>query len=740
MQFSKGLKCLGASALPLVLIYTAATPAFAEESPQERAAAPEGTHAHDPGKTPIELEDIVVTARRRAESLQSVPVSVTAISGQTLAAEGVRNVIDLQFHTPGLTTVGAGGSRTQTNFAMRGQTQTYGGAFAGVASYFADIPIISQATASFLDLQNVQVLKGPQGTLFGRNTTGGAVLFAPQRPTSEFGGYAMAKLGNYNLRHAEGALNVPIVSDVLAVRLNAQRIKRDGYTLNLTDGTYRDNVNSQAYRGSVLFTPSGGFSNYLVVEYSRVNDSGGSFMMNAVRPNSLVAQIYPDTLQYVQTQNARGPRVIESDVNTFNKSKQLVIVNETTYQVFSDLSLKNIFGYQRFDQNFVTDQDGSSFNILWFPQSVHTKLVTDEFQLSGKALNGNLSFIGGLYYEQLSPTGITAIHAQIFGNPNGVASNQRRDGSKAIYGQATYDLSDILPGLKFTAGGRYTWDIRKLDLLDGTPDLTAKFKAPTYNFSLDYRIDLGVLVYLATRRGYKSGGFNAHAPTPELTAFQPEYITDYEAGLKADWHFQGMAGRTNISVYTGNYSDIQKNEAIPVNGKLLTATLNAASGTIRGADFETSIRPASWLNLSAFYSYTDAFYKSFPSPEGDATASEFANTPKTKLGATAEITAPLAGDYGSLSFRGSYYHQSHQYFWDLNFNNPESRAPGYNLVNLRAEWSNIGGKPLSVAFFGTNIFNTKYMQQGNPLAAALGFNSVAYGDPRMYGAELRFDF
>ncbi|ARR55254.1 hypothetical protein HY78_18290 [Rhizorhabdus wittichii DC-6] len=414
MQVSKGLKSLGVSALPLALIYTAATPAFAQENPQARALAPEESH----DKAPIALEDIVVTARRRAESLQSVPVSVTAISGRALAAEGVRNVIDLQFHTPGLTTVGAGGSRTQTAFAMRGQTQTYGGAFPGVASYFADIPIISQATASFLDLQNVQVLKGPQGTLFGRNTTGGAVLFAPQRPTNDFGGYAMAKLGNYNLRHAEGALNIPIVSDVLAVRLNGQRIKRDGYTLNLTDGRYRDNVNSQAYRGSVLFTPPGGFSNYLVMEYSRVNDSGGSFMMNAVRPNSLVAQIYPDIVQYVQAQNARGPRRIESDINTFNRSRQIVIVNESIYQLLPELSVKNIFGYQRFDQNFITDQDGSSFNILWFPQSVHTKIVTDEFQLSGKALNGNLSFIGGLYYEQLSPTGITAIRAQIFGNPN----------------------------------------------------------------------------------------------------------------------------------------------------------------------------------------------------------------------------------------------------------------------------------------------------------------------------------
>lgn len=736
MQVSKGLKCLGVSALPFALICTATTPALAEESVQAGATTPEESS----DKEQIVLEEILVTARRREESLQAVPASVTAISGQTLAAEGVRNVIDLQFHTPGLTTVGAGGSRTQTNFAMRGQTQTYGGAFPGVASYFADVPLISQATASFLDIQSVQVLKGPQGTLFGRNTTGGAVLFVPQRPTSEFGGYVMAKLGNYDLRQAEGVLNVPIVSDVLAVRLSGQRIKRDGYTLNLTDGTYRDDINSQTYRGSVLLTPTSDLANFLVVEYSRVNDSGGSFMMNAVRPNSLVAQIYPDTLQFVQTQNARGPRLIESDVSTFNKSKQLIIVNETTYEISSDFSIKNIFGYQRFDQNFVTDQDGSPFNILWSPQSVHNKLVTDELQISGKALHDNLSFIGGLYYEKLSPTGVNAIRAQIFGNPNGIASNQRRDGSKAIYAQGTYDLSGILSGLKFTAGGRYTWDTRKLDLLDGTPDLTAKFRAPTYNFSLDYRIDPNVLVYIATRRGYKSGGFNAHAPTPELTAFQPEYITDYEAGIKADWHLNGMAGRTNISVYTGNYTDIQENEAIPVNGQLLTATLNAASGTIRGADFETNIRPASWLNLSAFYSYTDAFYKSFPSPEGDATASKFANTPRTKLGATAEITAPVGDDYGRLSFRASYYYQSHQYFWDLNFNNPESRAPGYDLVNLRAEWSNIAGKPLSLAFFGTNIFNTKYMQQGNPLAVALGFNSVAYGDPRMYGAELRFDF
>nr|WP_176392384.1 TonB-dependent receptor [Sphingomonas sp. CDS-1] len=740
MQGSKSLMRLGVSAFPLVLICMAASPAVAEENTQARAGASEKSSDSARGKAAIVLEDIVVTARRRAESLQTVPLSVTAISAEMLVAEGVKNIIDLQFHTPELTVVGGGGNRNQVTYAMRGQTQAYGGALPGVASYFADMPIINQASPPFLDLQNVQVLKGPQGTLFGRNTTGGAVLFAPQRPTSELDGYVMLKAGNYNLRHAEGAVNIPIVPDVLAVRFAGQRIKRDGYTLNLTTGKHRDNVNSYAYRGSVLFTPSGGFSDYLVVDGSGADDSGGTFMMNAVRPNSIVALVYPDIVQYVQTQNARGPRIIESDVTTSNRQHQLIVVNTATYEFTPNFSIKDIFGYQRFSQKLVTDQDGSPFNILWFPLQVHTKLITNEIQALGTALDGKLNIIAGFYYEKSSPSGSNSSQARVFGGPF-PSSASRHETSKAIYGQATYDLGDLLSGLKLTAGGRYTWDYRQYaDLLAGTPPLTARFTAPTYNFSLDYRINPNLFVYAATRRGYKSGGFNPTSPVPELAKFQPEYITDYEVGVKADWRIADVAGRTNLTLYTGNYTDVQKSQTVSVNGELVGATLNAAKGTVRGVDFETTVNPTTWLNLSAFYSYTDAFYKKFPSSEGNAVDSEFSNTPKTKIGLTGEIKAPLSDEDSAVSFRASYYHQSHQYLWDLNFNNPESRAPGYDLVNLRAEWSRIGGKPLSLALFGSNILNAKYVQQGNPLATVLGFNSVAYGDPRMYGAELRFEF
>lgn len=740
MQSSKGRMRLGVSALPLVFVCMASSPAVAQEARQLGAAALEKSSDPSLGKAGNALDEIVVTARRRAESQQSVPVSVTAISGEALAAAGVKNVIDLQFHTPELTVVGGGGNRNQVSYAMRGQTQAYGGALPGVASYFADMPIISQASPPFLDLQNVQVLKGPQGTLFGRNTTGGAVLFVPQRPTSDFGGYAMVKAGNYNLRHAEGALNVPIISDVLAVRIAGQRIKRDGYTLNLTDGSYRDDVNGYAYRASLLFTPSEKFTNYLVVDGSGANDSGGTFMMNVVRPNSTVATLYPGILQYVQNQIARGPRTVGSDVKTSNKQNQLIVVNAATYEFTPNFSIKDIFGYQRFTQKLVTDQDGSSYNILWFPMQIHSKLVTNELQALGTALNGKLNVIAGFYYEKSSPTGSNASQARVFGNLS-PSSASRHETSKAIYGQASYDLGTIVSGLKLTAGGRYTWDDRKYaNLLTMAPPLSASFTAATYNFSLDYRINPAVFLYAATRRGYKSGGFNPTSPIPALSKFEPEYITDYEVGIKTDWRLAGAAGRTNLTVYTGNYTDIQKSQTVLAGGRLVGVTLNAAEGRVRGADFETSVNPTSWLSLSGFYSYTDASYKKFPSSLGNAVDSEFSNTPKIKLGVSGEIKVPLSDNNGSVSVRGSYYHQSHQYLTDLNFNNPESRAPGYNLVNLRAEWSEIGGKPLSIALFGSNIFNTKYIQQGNAVATSLGFNSVAYGDPRMYGAELRLEF
>src|ERR1700722_5724243 len=220
---------------------TYAAPVFAQTAASDQAGARE------------ELEEIIVTARRREENLQSVPIAITAIDDTALRARTVQDPIDLQFMVPSLSiTTGAGGSYT-----LRGLGQGFGGSAPAVVSYIDEVAQFTQVPQiQFFDLQNVQVLNGPQGTLFGRNTIGGAILFTSQRPTDTLEGYAQIRGGNYDLREAEGALNIPLIDDTLMLRVAGQSRQRDGYERNVITGVRSDDVGQQAGRVGLTWRPT----------------------------------------------------------------------------------------------------------------------------------------------------------------------------------------------------------------------------------------------------------------------------------------------------------------------------------------------------------------------------------------------------------------------------------------------------------------------------------------------------
>ena len=205
------------------------------------------------------IEEIIVVARRREESLQKVPVAITALSSESIRRSDIRSAVDLQRQVPSLSVVGALG-RNEEALTIRGLRQTgeFLGAGAGpaVVSYFAEAPVRSGGPGLYLDLRSVQVLKGPQGTLFGRNTTGGAILYEPVRPSSEFAGYARITAGDYGRLDGEAAINFPVMSDRLMVRIAGQKQTRDGFTEDVVKGIDYDNRDNYSTRIGVLFRPS----------------------------------------------------------------------------------------------------------------------------------------------------------------------------------------------------------------------------------------------------------------------------------------------------------------------------------------------------------------------------------------------------------------------------------------------------------------------------------------------------
>ncbi|MFM6831882.1 MAG: TonB-dependent receptor plug domain-containing protein, partial [Novosphingobium sp.] len=309
-----------------MLLVGTSMPAFAQEAAPQSTADTEQAAGQTDG-------DIIVTARRTAENIQSTPVSVTAFGTESLRQAQVRDTQDLLFKTPGVFLAGSGG-RENSNFSIRGQSKALAGNSApGVISYFADVPAPTLGSSiPTYDLASVQVLKGPQGTLFGRNTTGGAILYYPTAPNYELGGYVQASYGSYDAKIAEAAINLPLVDQKVALRISGQYQKRDGWTKNIGVGNDADDLNSRAIRGSLLLEPVEGLKNTTIVDYYRNRSTGGaSVLVNVFAgPNALTAT---GTLSAAQAQlalqRARGVRVINSDIDAFERAERFGVTNRT---------------------------------------------------------------------------------------------------------------------------------------------------------------------------------------------------------------------------------------------------------------------------------------------------------------------------------------------------------------------------------------------------------------------------
>jgi len=676
------------------------------------------------------IEKVTVTARRHEENLQGLPASATVVSGNRLNEDGVTNSIDLGELATSLNVEGTLGQRDNNIFTIRGQTQPFGGADPGVQTYFSEVPFNAGGPGTYFDLHDVQILNGPQGTLFGRNTTGGALLFDPNRPTNDLSGALRLTGGSRNDQEAEGFANIPIISDKLMVRVAGAAQSRDGFTDDLSFGRKLDDEAHAAFRVGATWKPFEGFENYLLYDNYRSDNNGTSSILTAVAPGSAADIFFGPgflppgfTIQdFLAFQQAVGPRKATLDTFLFNHTQIWGVTDIASYAINDNLKIRNIFGYRIDREQPAFDFDGSPFPAIDIPNTraweTNSRQTTEEVQLQGHTF-GRLDWIIGYYYESDQPDGYSETQRITLSplGPTTLFQTTNLSGtSQAAFVQGTYDLSDWVKGLSFTAGGRHTWDHKASDSItcifvnpgDCPAPLpagftqSADFKAPTWTLALSYQADPDTLLYVTSRHGYKSGGFNAGAP-PAFAEFQPEYITDVEIGAKRDWTIFGIPARTNIDAYRGDYSNIQKNDfgcldgfgnvnssgsalaCFGSGGQVVVLTVNGAQAIVQGIDFDSTFVPVPGLQLRFAYSFTDTSYGKFVTFSGDHKGDPFAYAPRNKFSITGRYHLPLDGWLGEPIVVANYAYQSKIWFSDFADLEPDSWQKGYGVLNLRGE-------------------------------------------------------
>lgn len=765
--------------------------------------------------------DIIVTARRVEERLQDVPISITVFTQEQVADRNLVNVQDLATYTPSLSVVPTFGAEN-ASLSLRGFVQDSGTA-PTVGAYFADVPAGRAAALTthagegagpgyFFDLQNVQVLKGPQGTLFGRNTTGGAILFVPQKPENQLGGYIEGSVGNLDLWRLQGALNVP-VSETVRLRLAGDRMHRDGYLRNLSRIGPRDlnDADYVALRASLVIDVTPDLENYTIGSYTHSQTNGSVMKMfdcgtNAFGPTLACPQLARQADAGFYTTASILP---EQGTDL----EQWQVINTTTWQANDNLSIKNIASYTELaniNNSAIFGEDfrlGASelplFGSIVFASPgdkiAHQSTFTEELQLQGSAANNRLDWQAGGYMEIGNPIGHAGARSANLVNCTDIASIQCSDPlgqalgravgrvettrsrtwyrSYGLYGQASYNLSDEF---KLTAGVRYTWDRQKsevsriarlfvpterdvcVDSASSLPDCffaaSAKSSKPTWLVGLDYKPTDNVLLYAKYARGYRAGGVLPTAPRGNQV-FAPEKLDTYEIGAKTSF-YGAVSGNFNIAGFYNDFTNQQLRAGFRNNftGSQITGIANAGTSRIYGVEVEASVSPFQGLNVDGSYAYLNSkitqvdpivsadpnFTPSIQIPIG----APLFYAPKHKLSVTARYTLPLDESIGEVTV-GATYTYTGERLGTYAYYNPavveamgedHGRLDDFGILNLNLNWREVAGKPLDLSLFATNVTGKKYFSGVTGVGGAFGFESGSVGEPRMYGARLRFRF
>ncbi len=714
------------------------------------------------------LEEVVVTAQKREQNVQDVGIAISAFTGDQMRTLGYSNAQQITALAPGVSTVQPNGEANY-GLAIRGAANSdfVANQESPVSLYVDEVYISQMSGAGFalFDLDRVEILRGPQGTLFGRNATGGLAHFVTRKPEHEFGGYGQVTVGEHDQVKFEGAIGGGL-SETVVARASISTHHNSGYVTNRLD-TSNDlnNANDYAGRVQLLFTPNNDVEFLINARYSLQQIRTGFF-------NNVDGSFDPATglgFKTPGTGNFNGYSDQDGDVFAgdydrlgFNDLETYGFSGTLKWQLSNGMELTSISDFQSVERDYIEDSDASPFNDFNFFLNTDAEQWSQELRLNGES--DQMKWVAGLYYLGIESDDANGAEIPVFGLGGlppvtglDTPSTSEKD-SFSVFGQVEYDLND-----EFTVIGGFRWIEESVDFTyannavlfprDGTierggnPNVLATLGTYTGKYDeglwsakveLDYKPTDDLLMYASWNRGVKGGGFNspfdlsALDPTvpPQQNAvdanmlFSEEELDAFEVGFKSTL-LDGLA-RFNVSVY---YNDYKNYQAFDIIG-LATNVVSAPDAKNYGFEAELFASPAEGWDLMFGVSYND---NEVTLPSGAKTKA--VQTPKWNLSGLARYE--WAAFNGNVAIQGDFHYRSEHY-------HSLTRAPavtedGYHVVNARLSYTTADEK-WEAAIFANNLTDEEYIVQSFDLAAALGWIEEYYGRPRWIGGSINYNF
>lgn len=712
------------------------------------------------------IDEIIVTAQRRQASLQDTDIAISAFTETAIKDMGITSYGDMGDFVPNMMThetVGTAGTAVNIRGMKNAETLI---TYEPKVAVYLDGVLLGKNTGSafdILDLERVEVLRGPQGTLYGRNTVGGAINLITKKPTDDISGSLSLTLGSYDQKDIKGTVNVPLIgkngvfaaggNSTLNLRATWASMERDGYWTNSGPSGDRKlgDRNRDAAYVQLLWSPSTRFSLLYAFDMTDANETG------TPRPATFVRDSFIPAVPYLQEMaknladdndfkaNFDFPHVQNLDVKGHSLTAD--------FDLNDRLTLVSITGYREAQNEMWSDSDGTPLSIRGNTQTSEHEMITEELRLVGSGFGDDLKYVVGLFYMHENGD---VLHGSMLPTTTDITTADFKNDVGAIFVEGTYNVTDRL---SLTLGARYTEEHRSmskqvyafaggpwrhpketdLPIMDFQGDRTT-WRDVSGTVSLSYQWTDDLMTYAKVAKAFASGGFNARAPneTAFNRPFDEETLISYELGLKSTWFDNRVL--VNASVFHNDYQDLQVNQFDPVSAA--NNLSNAGDATIDGFELEVQAQVTDRFQIGGSYGYLDPTYETYVAADGtDLSLSYWSHSPdhNAHLYARYVISDTFLG--GDFSARLDWMYQDDIRMLPLNpipYGEPNSQE-AYDHINARISIDNMTalGGSLSVALWVKNLTNESWRTTGvNFVTYAIN----SWGPPRTWGVDFNYQF